>query len=75
MANSKLTSKFQATIPQEVRSVLGLQAGDTLVFEITKDKQVRIKKASPVDFAYLKALESTLGEWASENDEEDYRDL
>jgi len=75
MSNSKLTSKFQATIPQDIRSTLKLKAGDQIMFEVTKDKQVVIKKAMPADIAYLKALESTLSEWNSENDEEDYRDL
>ena len=75
MSNSKLTSKFQTTIPQDIRSTLNLKAGDRIIFEITRDKQVIIKKAMPADIAYLKALESTLSEWNSENDTEDYRDL
>ena len=75
MSNSKLTSKFQTTIPQDIRSTLKLKAGDQIIFEITENKQVVVKKAMPTDLAYLKALESTLSEWNSENDEEDYRDL
>ena len=75
MSNSKLTSKFQTTIPQDIRSTLNLKAGDRIIFEITRDKQVIIKKAMPAYIAYLKALESTLSEWNSENDTEDYRDL
>jgi antitoxin PrlF len=75
MSSSKLTSKFQTTIPQDIRATLKLKAGDQVIFEITKDKQVIIKKAMPMDIAYLRALESTLSEWNSENDEEDYRDL
>ena len=75
MSNSKLTSKFQATIPQEIRAILGLKAGDRIIFEITKSKQVHIKKATPMDLIYLKSLQSTLSEWNSKNDEEDYNDL
>jgi antitoxin PrlF len=75
MSDSKLTSKFQTTIPQDIRSVLDLEAGDRIIFEITKDKQVVIKKAKPMDLVYLKALESTLSEWSSQFDDEDYRDL
>ena len=75
MSNSKLTSKFQTTIPQDIRATLKLKAGDQIIFEITRDKQVVIKKAMPADIAYLKALESTLSEWNSKNDEEDYSDL
>jgi len=68
MSNSKLTSKFQATIPHDIRSTLKLKAGDQIIFEITQNKQVIIKKAMPTDIAYLKALESTLSEWNSKND-------
>ena len=75
MSNSKLTSKFQATIPQDIRTILNLKAGDQINFEITKDKKIVIKKAMPADIAYLKALESTLNEWNSENDDEDFHDL
>ena len=75
MSNSKLTSKFQATIPQDIRTTLKLKAGDQIIFEITKDKQVIVKKAMPTDIAYLRALESTLSEWNSKNDDEDYYDL
>jgi antitoxin PrlF len=75
MSNSKLTSKFQATIPQDVRATLKLKAGDQIIFEIINDSKVIIKKATPKDIAYLKALESTLSEWDSKNDDEDYHDL
>jgi AbrB family looped-hinge helix DNA binding protein len=75
MSNSRLTSKFQATIPQDIRAILDLKAGDRIIFEITKDNHVKIKKATPLDLIYLKSLESTLSEWSSKNDEEDYGDL
>ena len=75
MADSKLTSKFQATIPQDIRSLLDLQAGDRIIFEVNENKQVTIKKATPLDIIYLRSIESSLTEWTSANDEEDYRDL
>jgi len=75
MSNAKLTSKFQATIPQDVRAKLGLHAGDTIIFEIDPQKGVTLRKAMPIDIAYLKSLSNTLQEWSSQNDEEDYRDL
>jgi len=34
-----------------------------------------LKKALPLDVAFAKAVEGTLSEWASEEDEEAYRDL
>ena len=75
MSDSKLTSKFQATIPQDIRALLNLKSGDRVIFEITKEKRVEIRKATKLDMAYLKSLEATLSEWSSAHDEEDFRDL
>lgn len=44
-------------------------------FETTKDQKVLIKKTTSKDIVYLKALESTLSEWDSKYDDEDYCDL
>jgi len=71
---SKLTSKYQATIPEPVRRVLHLNAGDAIAFDID-DNQIRLRKARPVDLAFSQALEGTLSEWQSDADEEAYRDL
>jgi len=71
---SKLTSKYQATIPEPVRRALHLSAGDAIAFDI-EDDQIRLRKAQPVDLAFSRALEGTLSEWQSEADEEAYRDL
>ncbi|MDT8427462.1 MAG: AbrB/MazE/SpoVT family DNA-binding domain-containing protein [Pseudomonadales bacterium] len=73
-ATSKLTSKYQATIPAQVRQRLHLQAGDVIVFDI-EEKGVHIRKAHPVDMAFAQSVEGTLNEWVSEADEEAYRDL
>ena len=73
-AMSKLTRKYQATIPEPVRKVLRLQAGDSITFEIDDD-QIRLRKARPIDFEFARALEATLGEWSGEADEVAYRDL
>ena len=48
---------------------------DRIILKITKTKQVHIKKATPMDLVYLESLQSTLNEWNSTNDEEDYNDL
>ena len=71
---SKLTSKYQATIPKPVRKILDLKAGDAIAFDI-EDDHVLIRRAQPIDFAFAKSLEGTLSEWQSESDEEVYHDL
>lgn len=74
IVTSKLTSKFQATIPKEVRKSLHLAAHDQIIYEITDD-QVILRKATPLDFDYIKALQYTLTEWESEEDENAYKHL
>ncbi|MEK7816339.1 MAG: AbrB/MazE/SpoVT family DNA-binding domain-containing protein [Pseudomonadota bacterium] len=71
---SKVTSKFQATIPLAVRRKLGLKPGDAVVFEIENDS-VRVRRATVLDREYAMALEGTLTEWLSREDEEAYRGL
>ena len=73
-STSKLTKKYQATIPEPVRRLLHLEAGDAIAFDI-EDDVVHIRKARPMDVAFAESLENTLTEWTSEADEEAYRDL
>jgi antitoxin PrlF len=73
-STSKLTKKYQATIPEPVRNVLRVAAGDTIAFDVV-GQEVRVRKAQPVDLAFARALEGTLTEWTSKADEEAYRDL
>ena len=74
LASSRMTQKYQTTIPAKIRQLLGLQSGDFIGFEL-KEGEVILKKTSPLDVAFAKAVEGTLSEWASEEDEEAYRDL
>ena len=73
-ATSKLTKKYQATIPEPVRRLLHLESGDEIAFDIDGNN-VHLRKASPVDLAFAQSIEGTLSEWSSEADEEAYRDL
>lgn len=75
IASSRLTSKGQATVPLRVRKKLHLEPGDTVIFEEAQAGTVRIRKAEPLDLEFLSALEKTLSEWNSENDEKAYGDL
>ena len=74
MAFSRMTQKYQATIPRPVREALGVGAGDRIEFVITPDG-VLLRRA-PARDADLGALESTLApEWDSPADDDAFRDL
>ncbi len=73
-AISKLTKKYQATVPKAVRKKLKLNAGDVIAFEIDNDI-IKLRKATPIDIEFSSALVPTLSEWESQNDEEAYSDL
>jgi len=73
-ATSKLTKKYQATIPEPVRKLLHLQAGDAIAFDI-ENNDIHLRKALPIDFSFAQSLESTLNEWTSSADEDAYHDL
>lgn len=74
MLSSKLSSKSQITLPRQLREKLGLKAGDRVVY-VLKGSKVVMRKASPIDTAYLDAVASTLTEWNSPEDNEAFRDL
>ena len=74
MAYSKITSKFQTTIPKEVRKQLNLKAGDLVSFSV-KDGKIVIDKIDKNDSTYLRSLESTLSEWNSKEDDKHFKDL
>jgi len=75
VATSKLTTKSQATIPRKIRTILGVQPGDSIAFEVDEKSKVLLRKATPIDLEFAKALEGTLSEWLSKNDEEAYGEL
>ena len=72
-ASSTLTTKYQATIPLEVRGHLNLRQGDKVICEVIND-QVLLRRAIPTDHEYLASVETTFSEWASEIDDI-YNDL
>ena len=74
LQTSKLTTKFQTTIPTSVRKVLQLRAGDMVGFEIDGN-EVRLRRATPLDLAFTQALEGTLTEWSSKADDRAFKDL
>lgn len=74
LQTSKLTTKFQTTIPTSVRKVLQLKAGDMVGFEIDGN-EVKLRRATPLDLAFTQALEGTLSEWSSKADDRAFKDL
>lgn len=71
---SRLTRKYQATIPRSVRERLGVNAGDSIAFLMEADG-VRVRRAEPFDREFARSLSNTLTEWLSPADEEAFRDL
>lgn len=74
MRMSKLSSKSQITVPKEVREAVGLEAGDHVSYEV-RGEEIILRRVRPFDAAFHAALESTLEEWASAEDDEAFRDL
>jgi antitoxin PrlF len=75
MQFSKVTSKYQATVPADVRAALGIQAGDTIAWDV-KDG-VATMRVVPRGIKGWDALtwHSFSEEWLSSEDEEAFRDL
>jgi AbrB family looped-hinge helix DNA binding protein len=74
LPTSRITSKGQTTIPRAVRERLSLTPGDMLVYELDDD-EVRLRKQTPLDVAYLRAVQTTLSEWDSPEDAAAFDDL
>ena len=69
---SKLTSKAQTTIPQPIRSALGLQPGDELLYEIIEGQVILTKaRTGPTADDPFRSFE----EWHSEADARAYAEL
>lgn len=72
---AKVTAKGQTTIPRRIRAALEVQPGDLIAWDLDPDGVVRVRRVEPVDLEYLRAIESTLGECTSPEDDEAYRGL
>jgi antitoxin PrlF len=76
MPHSRLTKKRQATIPKDICVFLHLDSGDTVSFDVTENQEVVLRKSSPLDIAYVQALEKTLeDEWLSSSDSAAFDDM
>ena len=72
---AKITSKGQVTIPAPIRKALRANAGDSIIWDIETDGRIFVRRLEPIDVGYLQALNGTLSEWNSSEDDEAYRDL
>jgi len=71
MITSKLTSKAQTTIPQAIRKMLRLKAGDEIAYAIEGEKIILMRaEKDPSEDPF-----ATFGEWASEEDRDGYAGL
>jgi len=78
MKISRITSKYQATVPADVRVALGLNAGDQISWEV-EDGVATVRRTNPDQadaWAGAVLIDSRMfGEWLSDEDEEAWRDL
>ena len=72
---AKLSSKGQVTVPAEVRKALHLKTGDSLAWDIQDNGYIFVHRVEPIDITYFNAMNGTLSEWDSSEDEEVFRDL
>lgn len=71
---SRVSSKGQVTLPKKVREAIGVGPGDAVAYDVGKGVAT-LRRLEPIDLAFHAALESTLAEWASKEDDEAYGDL
>ena len=71
---SRVSSKGQVTLPKKVREAIGVGPGDAVAYDVAKGV-VTLRRLEPIDLAFHVALESTLVEWGSKEDDEAYGDL
>jgi bifunctional DNA-binding transcriptional regulator/antitoxin component of YhaV-PrlF toxin-antitoxin module len=74
-AISKITAKGQTTVPLEVRTALKSKPGDLIAWEIEPDGRVGVRRIQPLDVEYLQAVQGTLSEWHTAEDEKAYGKL
>ena len=74
MEMSRITAKYQATVPGDARAALGVGAGDQLLWQVA-DGVVTVRRAEPLDLAFAAAVATTLDEWGSEADERAFASL
>jgi AbrB family looped-hinge helix DNA binding protein len=75
LITSKITAKGQTTVPQEIRATLDSKPGDLIAWEVDPDGRVSVRRIQPADVEYLQAIQGTLSEWRTAEDEQAYGKL
>ena len=71
---TKLTSKGQTTIPSPIRKILGIKAGDSVMFTV-EGKHVTLKRAEKLDAGFLRLAQDSFSDWNAPEADEVFRDL
>jgi antitoxin PrlF len=75
MELARVTAKGQATIPKRIREAAHIREGDMLAFDLDSNNRIIIKRIEPAINIELTALQETLSEWNSPQDDAAWRDL
>lgn len=75
MELARVTAKGQATIPKRIREAAHIREGDMLAFDMDSNNRIIVKRIDPATDAELSALQETLSEWNSPQDEAAWHDL
>ena len=70
---SRMDHRGRITIPKRIRECAGLRSGDLLAFT-QRGAELRVRRLSRPD-GYLLAVEKTMSEWNSPDDEAAWRHL
>ena len=75
MELARVTAKGQATIPKRIRDAAHIREGDMLAFDLDSNNRITITRIGTSVDVEFSALQETLSEWNSPQDEEAWRDL
>lgn len=75
MELARVTAKGQVTIPKRIREAAHIREGDMLAFDMDSNNRIIVKRIDPAIDAELSALQETLSEWNSPQDEAAWHDL
>ena len=68
-STARITVKGQLTIPKTVRESLNVEKGDAVIF-IEKNGEIVVRKATAIDIAWSRGIQTTLNEWEDEIDDD-----